>query len=189
MFLGFTQEQILLIICYILLIFNLLKFIKNIRKKVKNKKKEGFVENLKETKKGLAKKSKPKPKPEPKPKPKPKTEEKVPEPANTNVASHLSGIRQYSGGYNGIVFNKLEDQVNRLLMKDYGTNYLQILDRFKYLLTLKMLDSTLTVDFDNDKQMLKKVDNISKYGDAKKFIDEMKKIVEIEITPQNQNTG
>ena len=177
MFLGFTKEQIILIICYILLIFNLLKFIKNLRKKIKNKKKEGFYNKDKKNKKGLEVISNKTPKTKPK--------KNVPQPANTNVASHLTGIRQYSGGYNGIVLNKLEDQVNRLLMKDYGSNYLQILERFKYLLTLKMLDSTLTVDFDNDKQMLKKVDNINKYGDAKKFIDEMKQIVENEITPSN----
>ena len=70
-------------------------------------------------------------------------------------------------------------------MTDYGENYLQILDRFEHLLTLKMLDNTLKVDFDNEKQMMSKIDKINKYGDAKKLIDEMKQIVAMEMPDAN----
>jgi len=69
-------------------------------------------------------------------------------------------------------------------MKDYGENYMEILDRFDYLLSLKMLDKTLTVDFDNEKQMLSNIEKINKYGDAKKFVEEMKDIVSLEM-PNN----
>lgn len=123
--------------------------------------------------------SKPDPKPKPKPKPDP-----LPEPANANLISQYTGIARKSGEYNNRIFNKLEDQINRLLMKDYGENYMEILDRFDYLLSLKMLDNTLTVDFDNEKQMLSKIEKINKYGDAKKFIEEMKDIVSLEM-PNN----
>jgi len=108
----------------------------------------------------------------------------VPEPANINTVSQYTGVARRSGEYNNKIFNKLEDQINRLLMKDYGENYMEILDRFDYLLSLKMLDNTLSVDFDNEKQMLSKIEKINKYGDAKKFIEEMKDIVSLEM-PNN----
>ena len=108
----------------------------------------------------------------------------VPEPANINTVSQYTGVARRSGEYNNKIFNKLEDQTNRLLMKDYGENYIEILDRFDYLLSLKMLDNTLSVDFDNEKQMLSKIEKINKYGDAKKFIEEMKDIVSLEM-PNN----
>lgn len=182
MILGFSIHQVLLIICYILLAFNIIKFIKNLRKKMSNEPiKEGMENNdeelqdleemLSETK--LEPKSKPKSKPDP-----------LPEPANTNLISQYTGIARKSGEYNNRIFNKLEDQINRLLMKDYGENYMEILDRFDYLLSLKMLDNTLTVDFDNEKQMLSRIEKINKYGDAKKFIEEMKDIVSLEM-PNN----
>ena len=60
----------------------------------------------------------------------------VPEPANINTVSQYTGVARRSGEYNNKIFNKLEDQINRLLMKDYGENYIEILDRFDYLLTL-----------------------------------------------------
>jgi hypothetical protein len=107
-----------------------------------------------------------------------------PEPANINTVSQYTGVARRSGEYNNKIFNKLEDQTNRLLMKDYGENYIEILDRFDYLLSLKMLDNTLSVDFDNEKQMLSKIEKINKYGDAKKFIEEMKDIVSLEM-PNN----
>ena len=108
----------------------------------------------------------------------------VPEPANINTVSQYTGVARRSGEYNNKIFNKLEDQTNRLLMKDYGENYMEILDRFDYLLSLKMLDNTLSVDFDNEKQMLSRIEKINKYGDAKKFIEEMKDIVSLEM-PNN----
>lgn len=184
MILGFSIHQVLLILCYILLAFNIIKFIKNLRKKMSNEPiKEGMENNdeelqdleemLSETKVESKSKSKPEPKPEP-----------LPEPANANLISQYTGIARKSGEYNNRIFNKLEDQINRLLMKDYGENYMEILDRFDYLLSLKMLDNTLTVDFDNEKQMLSKIEKINKYGDAKKFIEEMKDIVSLEM-PNN----
>ena len=190
MILGFSIHQILLILCYILLVFNIIKFIKNLRKKMSNEPiKEGMENNdeelqdleemLSDAKVESKSKSKTKTKPEPKPKPK-----TLPEPANTNLISQYTGIARKSGEYNNRIFNKLEDQINRLLMKDYGENYMEILDRFDYLLSLKMLDNTLTVDFDNEKQMLSRIEKINKYGDAKKFIEEMKEIVSLEI-PNN----
>ena len=184
MILGFSIHQVLLILCYILLAFNIIKFIKNLRKKMSNEPiKEGMENNdeelqdleemLSETNVESKSKSKPKPKPEP-----------LPEPANANLISQYTGIARKSGEYNNRIFNKLEDQINRLLMKDYGENYMEILDRFDYLLSLKMLDNTLTVDFDNEKQMLSRIEKINKYGDAKKFIEEMKDIVSLEM-PNN----
>ena len=184
MILGFSIHQVLLIICFVLLTFNLIKFIKNLRKKMdKEQIKEGMENNdeelqdleemLSETKVG--------PKPKSKSKPEPKS---LPEPANANLISQYTGIARKSGEYNNRIFNKLEDQINRLLMKDYGENYMEILDRFDYLLSLKMLDNTLTVDFDNEKQMLSRIEKINKYGDAKKFIEEMKDIVSLEM-PNN----
>ena len=184
MILGFSIHQVLLILCYILLAFNIVKFIKNLRKKMSNEPiKEGMENNdeelqdleemLSETNVESKPKSKPKPKPEP-----------LPEPANANLISQYTGIARKSGEYNNRIFNKLEDQINRLLMKDYGENYMEILDRFDYLLSLKMLDNTLTVDFDNEKQMLSRIEKINKYGDAKKFIEEMKDIVSLEM-PNN----
>ena len=116
---------------------------------------------------------------EPEPIPEPE-----PEPANINTVSQYTGVARRSGEYNNKIFNKLEDQTNRLLMKDYGENYMEILDRFDYLLSLKMLDNTLSVDFDNEKQMLSRIEKINKYGDAKKFIEEMKDIVSLEM-PNN----
>ena len=190
MILGFSIIDILKILCYILLVFNLIKFIKNLRKKMDNMPlkgkipfKEGMENNdkdLQDLEKMLSESdSKPDPKPKPKSKPDP-----LPEPANTNLISQYTGIARKSGEYNNRIFNKLEDQINRLLMKDYGENYMEILDRFDYLLSLKMLDNTLTVDFDNEKQMLSKIEKINKYGDAKKFIEEMKDIVSLEM-PNN----
>ena len=184
MILGFSIHQVLLILCYILLAFNIIKFIKNLRKKMSNEPiKEGMENNdeelqdleemLSETNVESKSKSKPEPKPEP-----------LPEPANANLISQYTGIARKSGEYNNRIFNKLEDQINRLLMKDYGENYMEILDRFDYLLSLKMLDNTLTVDFDNEKQMLSRIEKINKYGDAKKFIEEMKDIVSLEM-PNN----
>ena len=108
-----------------------------------------------------------------------------PEPANINTVSQYTGVARRSGEYNNKIFNKLEDQINRLLMKDYGENYMEILDRFDYLLSLKMLDNTLTVDFDNEKQMLSRIEKINKYGDAKKFIEEIKNIVSLEMPNAN----
>jgi hypothetical protein len=185
MILGFSIHQVLLILCYILLAFNIIKFIKNLRKKMSNDPiKEGMENNdkelqdleemLSETNVESKSKSKPEPKPEP-----------LPEPANANLISQYTGIARKSGEYNNRIFNKLEDQINRLLMKDYGENYMEILDRFDYLLSLKMLDNTLTVDFDNEKQMLSKIEKINKYGDAKKFIEEMKDIVSLEMPNNN----
>ena len=184
MILGFSIHQVLLILCYILLAFNIIKFIKNLRKKMSNEPiKEGMENNdkdLQDLEKMLSESdSKPDPKPKPKSKPDP-----LPEPANANLISQYTGIARKSGEYNNRIFNKLEDQINRLLMKDYGENYMEILDRFDYLLSLKMLDNTLTVDFDNEKQMLSKIEKINKYGDAKKFIEEMKEIVSLEM-PNN----
>ena len=184
MILGFSIHQVLLILCYILLAFNIIKFIKNLRKKMSNEPiKEGMENNdeeLQDLEEMLSEtnvESKPKSKPEPKPEP-------LPEPANANLISQYTGIARKSGEYNNRIFNKLEDQINRLLMKDYGENYMEILDRFDYLLSLKMLDNTLTVDFDNEKQMLSRIEKINKYGDAKKFIEEMKDIVSLEM-PNN----
>ena len=184
MILGFSIHQVLLILCYILLAFNIIKFIKNLRKKMSNEPiKEGMenndeeLQNLEEMLSETNVESKSKSKPEPKPEP-------LPEPANANLISQYTGIARKSGEYNNRIFNKLEDQINRLLMKDYGENYMEILDRFDYLLSLKMLDNTLTVDFDNEKQMLSKIEKINKYGDAKKFIEEMKDIVSLEM-PNN----
>ena len=184
MILGFSIHQVLLILCYTLLAFNIVKFIKNLRKKMSNEPiKEGMENNdeeLQDLEEMLSEtnvESKPKPKTDPKPK-------SLPEPANANLISQYTGIARKSGEYNNRIFNKLEDQINRLLMKDYGENYMEILDRFDYLLSLKMLDNTLTVDFDNEKQMLSRIEKINKYGDAKKFIEEMKDIVSLEM-PNN----
>jgi len=184
MILGFSIHQVLLILCYILLAFNLIKFIKNLKKKISNEPiKEGMENNdeelqdLEEMLSETKVESKSKSKLEPKFKP-------LPEPANSNLISQYTGIARKSGEYNNRIFNKLEDQINRLLMKDYGENYMEILDRFDYLLSLKMLDNTLTVDFDNEKQMLSRIEKINKYGDAKKFIEEMKNIVSLEM-PNN----
>lgn len=105
----------------------------------------------------------------------------IPQPANLNIVSQYTGIARRSGEFNNKLFNKLEDQTNRLLIKDYGDNYLQILDKFEYFLTLKMLDNTLNVDFNDDKQMMSKIEKINKFGDAKKFIDEMKQIVLMDV--------
>jgi hypothetical protein len=44
-----------------------------------------------------------------------------------------------------------------------------------------MLDNTLNVDFNDDKQMMSKIEKINKFGDAKKFIDEMKQIVLMDV--------
>jgi hypothetical protein len=186
MILGFSINQVLLILCYILLAFNIIKFIKNLRKKMdKIPIKEGMENNDKELQDleemlsdaKVESKSISISKPEPKP-------NSLPEPANSNLISQYTGIARKSGEYNNRIFNKLEDQINRLLMKDYGENYMEILDRFDYLLSLKMLDNTLTVDFDNEKQMLSRIEKINKYGDAKKFIEEMKEIVSLEM-PNN----
>lgn len=203
MILGFSIIDILKILCYILLVFNLIKFIKNLRKKMDNEPiKEGMM-NKKLMKKKMMEKKLLKKKimekepnnnleetsyeiellQEPQPQPQ-LIQEPLPEPANTNLISQYTGIARKSGEYNNRIFNKLEDQINRLLMKDYGENYIEILDRFDYLLSLKMLDNTLTVDFDNEKQMLSKIEKINKYGDAKKFIEEMKDIVSLEM-PNN----
>lgn len=184
MILGFSIHQLLLILCYILLVFNIIKFIKNLRKKMSNKPiKEGMENNdgeLQDLEEMLSET-----KVEPKPHLKPKSNLKsLPEPANANLISQYTGIARKSGEYNNRIFNKLEDQINRLLMKDYGENYIEILDRFDYLLSLKMLDNALTVDFDNEKQMLSRIEKINKYGDAKKFIEEMKDIVSLEM-PNN----
>lgn len=192
MILGFSIEQILLILCYTLLIFNIIKLIKNLRKKMDNEPiKEGMENNdeeLQDLEEMLSETnvvSKPEPKPESKPEPQSQPiQEPLPEPANTNLISQYTGIARKSGEYNNRIFNKLEDQINRLLMKDYGENYMEILDRFDYLLSLKMLDNTLTVDFDNEKQMMSKIEKINKYGDAKKFIEEIKEIVSLEM-PNN----
>ena len=181
MILGFSIEQILLIICYLLLIFNIIKFIKNLRKKMNNKegmenKKKTNDKELKNLEKMLNSETKMKS----------NTKQNfLPEPANTNVMNQYTGIARRSGEYNNRIFNKLEDQINRLLMKDYGENYMEILDRFDYLLTLKMLDNTLTVDFDNEKQMIARIEKINKYGDAKKFIEEIKNIISLEMTTNN----
>ena len=182
MILGFSIHQVLLILCYILLSFNIIKFIKNLRKKMSNEPiKEGMENNddelqdLEEMLSDAKIESKSKSKLDPKP---------LPEPANANLISQYTGIARKSGEYNNRIFNKLEDQINRLLMKDYGENYMEILDRFDYLLSLKMLDKTLTVDFDNEKQMLSNIEKINKYGDAKKFVEEMKDIVSLEM-PNN----
>lgn len=186
MILGFSINQVLLILCYILLAFNIIKFIKNLRKKMdKIPIKEGMENNDKELQDleemlsdaKVESKSKSISKPEPKP-------NSLPEPANSNLISQYTGIARKSGEYNNRIFNKLEDQINRLLMKDYGENYMEILDRFDYLLSLKMLDNALTVDFDNEKQMLSRIEKINKYGDAKNFIEEMKEIVSLEM-PNN----
>ena len=185
MILGFSIHQVLLILCYTLLAFNIVKFIKNLRKKMSNEPiKEGMENNdedLQDLEEMLSEtnvESKPKSKSEPKSKP-------LPEPANANLISQYTGIARKSGEYNNRIFNKLEDQINRLLMKDYGENYIEILDRFDYLLSLKMLDNTLTVDFDNEKQMLSRIEKINKYGDAKKFIEEIKNIVSLEMPNAN----
>lgn len=184
MILGFSIHQVLLILCYTLLAFNIVKFIKNLRKKMSNepikegmKNKDEELQDLEEMLSETNVESKHDPKPKPKPKP-------LPEPSNANLISQYTGIARKSGEYNNRIFNKLEDQINRLLMKDYGENYMEILDRFDYLLSLKMLDNTLTVDFDNEKQMLSRIEKINKYGDAKKFIEEMKDIVSLEM-PNN----
>lgn len=184
MFLGFSIEQVLLIICYLLLLFNVIKFIKNLRKKMSNERfKEGMKNNdeeLQDLEEKISKiNSEPNSEPNSKPNSKPKP---LPEPANINIINQYTGIARKSGEYNNRIFNKLEDQINRLLMKDYGENYMEILDRFDYLLSLKMLDNTLTVDFDDEKQMLSRIEKINKYGDAKKFIEEMKDIVSLEMT-------
>lgn len=176
MILGFSKYEVLKILCYILLIFNLIKFIKNLRKKMD---KIPIIEGMKGKKMvknnlGVEELTN---------KPGPKSNQ-LPLPANSNLISQYTGIARKSGEYNNRIFNKLEDQINRFLIKDYGENYIEILDRFDYLLSLKMLDSTLTVDFDNDKQMLSRIENINKYGDAKKFIEEMKDIVSLEM-PKN----
>jgi len=186
----FSTWVILKFLCYILLVFNLIKFIKNLRKKMDNLPLNGKIpiregmenndEELQDLEEMLSEtndESKLKSKLEPKSKP-------LPEPANSNLISQYTGIARKSGEYNNRIFNKLEDQINRLLMKDYGENYIEILDRFDYLLSLKMLDNTLTVDFDNEKQMLSRIEKINKYGDAKKFIEEMKDIVSLEM-PNN----
>lgn len=179
MILGFTIEQIMLIICYIILIFNLLRFIKNIKKKATTKPKGGNIPGkikkkgngiMKTLFEGMEQQKKTE-----------YTDKKIPEPSNTNIVNNYTGVARRSGEYNNKIFNKLEDQINRLLMKDYGDNYIKILDRFDYLLTLKMLDNTLTVNLDDDKQMLDKVEKINKYGDTKKFIDDMKKMISMEI--------
>jgi len=176
MILGFSIHQVLLILCYTLLAFNIVKFIKNLRKKMSNEPiKEGMNIRKKIKRKQKNKKQTNNNLEESKP---------LPEPANSNLISQYTGIARKSGEYNNRIFNKLEDQINRLLMKDYGENYIEILDRFDYLLSLKMLDNTLTVDFDNEKQMLSRIEKINKYGDAKKFIEEMKEIVSLEI-PNN----
>jgi hypothetical protein len=182
MILGFSINQVLLILCYILLAFNIIKFIKNLRKKMdKIPIKEGMENNDKELQDLEEMLSDAKVESKSKPEPKPNS---LPEPANSNLISQYTGIARKSGEYNNRIFNKLEDQINRLLMKDYGENYMEILDRFDYLLSLKMLDNTLTVDFDNEKQMLSRIEKINKYGDAKKFIEEMKEIVSLEM-PNN----
>ena len=203
MILGFSIHQVLLILCYTLLAFNIVKFIKNLRKKMSNEPiKEGMMNkkrmNKKRMKKKMMKKKMMEKEPndnleetsyeiellqEPQPIQEP-IQEPLPEPANANLISQYTGIARKSGEYNNRIFNKLEDQINRLLMKDYGENYMEILDRFDYLLSLKMLDNTLTVDFDNEKQMLSRIEKINKYGDAKKFIEEMKEIVSLEM-PNN----
>lgn len=185
-------------IIFALLVFNLIKFIKNLRNKINNK--LPFIEGLKNKKLKKLKKQAIKQKEnlakqqikqnlpripipaqiavpaqiaEP---------AQTPVPANYNVVSQYTGIARRSGEYNNRIFNKLEDQINRLLMKDYGQNYMDILDRFDYLLGLKMLDNTLTVDFDNENQMLSKIEKINKYGDAKKFIEDLKGIVSLEMS-------
>jgi hypothetical protein len=187
MIIGFSTWVILKFLCYILLVFNLIKFIKNLRKKMDNLPLNGKIpiregmenndeelQDLEEMLSETKQESKSKSKLESKSKP-------LPEPANANLISQYTGIARKSGEYNNRIFNKLEDQINRLLMKDYGENYIEILDRFDYLLSLKMLDNTLTVDFDNEKQMLSRIEKINKYGDAKKFIEEMKDIVSLEM--------
>lgn len=178
MILGFSKWEILKILCYILLLFNLIKFIKNLRKKMDNK---PIMEGM--DKRKLIKMKQTQLKPNNSNLKEMKDEHNsLPEPANSNLISQYTGIARKSGEFNNRIFNKLEDQINRLLMKDYGENYMEILDRFDYLLSLKMLDNTLTVDFDNEKQMLSKIEKINKYGDAKKFIEEMKDIVSLEMS-------
>jgi hypothetical protein len=162
----FTLMQVFKISILILFGFNLMKFIKNLRKKMAGKsQKEGMKNNLESTTDDKIKTT-------------PTSKLKnIPQPANLNIVSQYTGIARRSGEFNNKIFNKLEDQTNRLLIKDYGDNYLQILDRFEYLLTLKMLDNTLNVDFNDDKQMMSQIEKINKFGDVKKFIDEMKQIV------------
>ena len=164
---------------FLAFIFFLWKFIRNLKKKIVDdiKKKTKNAKSLYEGVENMDDSSKKKNKSQ---------NESVPEPANVNVVSQYTGIARRSGEYNNKIFNKLEDQINRLLVKDYGENYMEILDRFDYLLTLKMLDNTLNVDFNDEKQMLSKIEKINKYGDAKKFIEEMKNIVSLEM-PNNNN--
>jgi len=196
MILGFSIEQVLLILCFILLIFNIVKLIKNLKKKMDNK---SIKEGMKNSKMVKAKKKRKMLENQRMKKEQfnnleedlyesaelePQLQSALPEPSNANIISQYTGIARKSGEYNNRIFNKLEDQINRLLMKDYGENYMEILDRFDYLLTLKMLDNTLTVDFDNETQMLSRIEKINKYGDAKKFIEEMKDLVSLEM-PEN----
>ena len=163
---------------FLAFIFFLWKFIRNLKKKIVDdiKKKTKNAKSLYEGVENMDDSSKKKNKSQ---------NESVPEPANVNVVSQYTGIARRSGEYNNKIFNKLEDQINRLLVKDYGENYMEILDRFDYLLTLKMLDNTLNVDFNDEKQMLSKIEKINKYGDAKKFIEEMKNIVSLEMPNNN----
>ena len=177
-FINSFYAKVLILIVFV---FYVIKLIKNLNKKVKEENLAEGLENLDETdklEKNLTemnnvnndKKSIP-----------------IPQPSNAKIVNqyanpHTIGIARRSGEFNNKLFNKLEDDTNRLLMKDYGNNYMQILDRFDYLLSLKMLDNTLTVDFNDEKQMLSKIEKINKYGETKKLIDEMKDIVAVEST-------
>ena len=187
MILGFTLIQLLQIIFLIAFIFNSIKFIQNIRKKIKNtknqvKNKTRYFEGMENNENIKNDKNSKNDNDLIKTLDLEKTKTNVPEPANINVINQYTGIARRSGEYNNKIFNKLEDQTNKLLMKEYGENYMAILDRFDYLLTLKMLDNTLTVDFNNEQQMLSKIEKINKYGDVKKYIDEMKQVVEADMT-------
>ena len=91
-------------------------------------------------------------------------------------------------GYNSLDYSekigkKVQNNIDRLLIKNYGENYSKILKRFDYLLSLKMLDNTLTMDFNDDASMMKNIEKINKYGETRKLIDHMKTVVDAEITP------
>ena len=96
-----------------------------------------------------------------------------------NVNARNTGIARRSENYNDGLDDKLTDVLNKLLVNEYGSNYMEIVEKMDSLFSLRMLESMLTMNLNVETQMLSKVDKLNKYGNAKDLIDKVKSLINI----------
>jgi hypothetical protein len=95
-----------------------------------------------------------------------------------NVNAKKNALQSSSSNYSNQLKGRLTVAIDDMALNTYGNNYMKIIDDMEHFFNLKMLENVLVIDYDDDEQMIKRVNKIGKIQNAKNSLTDVRSLVQ-----------